>query len=438
MTTIEQTLTEYRVRTVRIGAVTTFLVLAALAPYILVPGEDDVRRGPAIALMAAGLLGAVVMAALPWRRLFARGVGMAYLYAWSILDILLITLLIAVSGESHMEVFVLYAFTTLFFAASYPVRAQVGLLSFTTGCYLAVMSFQGWPVEAPDLIARLGLLAVLTWMASFLSRELQQRIAESAEARDDADRRFEDQRRSNVRLAELDRLKSDFLSNVSHELRTPLTAIKGMGTTLEELWSELGDDDRRELLARLNANAASLQHIITTLLDFSQLEAGRLPVEWQHVDVVGLVQGLVARLDSMLHTHPIELDLPERLVVRADAVLLDRVLENLLANAVKHTPAGTPVAVRVEQEGESARMEVVDRGQGISEAELPRIAERFYRGGHPNTRRTRGTGLGLALVEEILRLHHTELAMESEVGRGSRFSFRLDIAVREDAGLPAP
>ena len=438
MTTLEKTLTEYRLRTVRIGVIATVLILAALAPYILIPGTDEIRRGPAMVVMAVGLVGALVIAALPWRRLFARGAGMAYLYAWSILDILLITFLIALSGESHMEVFLLYTFTTLFFAASYPVRAQVALLSFTAGCYLAVMGLQGWPVEAPDLIARLGLLAVLTWMASFLSRELQQRIVESAEARDDAHRRFEDQRRSNVRLAELDRLKSDFLSNVSHELRTPLTAINGMGTTLEELWNDLDDNDRRELLARLNANAASLQHIITTLLDFSQLEAGRLPVEWQHVDVVGLIHGLVGRLDNMLQTHRVEVDLPERLVVRADAILLDRVLENLLANAVKHTPAGTTVQVRVQRQDDEALIEVVDHGPGIRAAELPHIAERFYRGGDPNTRRSRGTGLGLALVQEIIRLHHSELEMESEVGRGSRFAFRLDVVVREDAGLPTP
>jgi signal transduction histidine kinase len=255
-------------------------------------------------------------------------------------------------------------------------------------------------------------------------------------------RRFEEERRANERLAELDRLKSDFLSNVSHELRTPLTAIKGMGTTLDQLWDELSDGDRRDLLGRLNSNAASLHHIITTLLDFSQLEAGRLPLEWQDVDAVGLARGLVERLRPMLESHPVEIDAPERLVVRADAVLLDRVLENLVANAVKHTPRGTPVVVAMRARPDRVRIEVTDRGPGIPEAELPHIGERFFRGGDPNTRRTRGTGLGLALVQEILRLHHTSLEVTSTVGEGSRFSFRLmpaireDPTVREDATLP--
>ncbi|MGH2684853.1 MAG: histidine kinase dimerization/phospho-acceptor domain-containing protein, partial [Actinomycetota bacterium] len=423
MTTLDRTLTEYRLRTVRIGVLATVFVLVALLAYVLFPGEDEIRQTPALILMGIGLAGAGLVAGLPWRRLFERGVGLHFMYAWSVLDIVLVTLLISTAGDSHMEMFLLYAFTTLFFAASYPIEGQVGLLVFTAACYLILMAVQGWPIEPPDLIARLGLLVILSWMASFLSRELIGGMVSSADVGEESDRRagllavvadaaravstldservlaavvqastalgfeasnlavfdrerrtyrvvhpvglpaeyasndhpiyggmpglvfdredtimlddyrghpravpslaaegfraviatpvyvqgeiaaalvggtraarqlldedleafellaalagralenaqrFETQQRTNERLAELDRMKSDFLSNVSHELRTPLTAIKGMGTTLDQLWDRIDDADRRELLSRLNANAVSLHQIITTLLD---------------------------------------------------------------------------------------------------------------------------------------------------------------------------
>ena len=593
MSTLDAALTEYRIRTVRIGAIASVLVLVALLLYVLVPGGDDVQQRTALTLMWTGLAGALVMTVLPWRRLFERGVGLQIMYAWSVINIVLVSLLVAAGGDSHLEIFFLYLFGTLF-ATSYPPRGQVLTFLFTESCYLGVMAFQGWPVEVPVLVASMGLLAVFAWMAWFLSHELMRGLQEAADARDEADRRarmlaivadtartlnaldseevlegvvegatrlgfeatnlavlepdretfraahpvglpkeyvershpsdsgmpgmvlergatvvmddyqahpraipmlaregfraviatpvwvqgeiaaalvggtredrklstedveafellaavagpalenarrFEEERRTNERLTELDRLKSDFLSNVSHELRTPLTAIKGIGTTLEQLWSQLSEDDRRDLLGRLNANAASLHHIIATLLDFSSVEAGRLPVEWQHVDAVGLARDMIDRLRHMLESHPVEIDAPERLIVRADAVLLDRVLENLVANAVLHTPSGTAVVVAMRQQNDQAIIEVADRGPGIPESELPHIGERFFRGGDPNTRKTRGTGLGLALVQEILRLHRTQLEVVSTVGEGSRFSFRLVAAVREDAAVSAP
>ncbi len=238
-------------------------------------------------------------------------------------------------------------------------------------------------------------------------------------------RRFEHQRRSMDRIAELDRMKSDFLSNISHELRTPLTVITGIGRTLEESWSRLSEDDRGDLLARMNANAATLDGIIAQLLDFGRLEAGRLEVDPLEIDLRKLVTGVADRLASLLRNHRLQIEVEDGLTARADPLLIERVVENLVTNAAKYAPPGSRVQVSALGDGPDAVIAVEDNGPGIRPEEIAHIGERFFRGGDPNTRSTRGTGLGLALVSEILDLHGTYLEVESEVGVRSRFAFRL-------------
>jgi signal transduction histidine kinase len=123
----------------------------------------------------------------------------------------------------------------------------------------------------------------------------------------------------------------------------------------------------------------------------------------------------------------------EGLVVQADPMLLDRVVENLLANAAKHTPPGTRVILSVRARGGDAVVSITDDGPGIPANELKRVGDRFYRGMNTATFRIRGLGLGLALVSEILDIHGSRLEVESEVGRGSLFRFRLPIAHRSTA-----
>jgi signal transduction histidine kinase/DNA-directed RNA polymerase specialized sigma24 family protein len=238
-------------------------------------------------------------------------------------------------------------------------------------------------------------------------------------------RRFEQQRRSMDRMAELDRMKSDFLSNISHELRTPLTVIAGVGRTLEEGSAILSEEDRRDLLARLNANAATLDRIVAELLDFGRLESGQLEIEPVDVDLRQLLEGVTDRLTTLFVDHALEVAVEDGLSVNADPLLIERVVENLLTNAAKYTPAGSHIHVSAISEGREAIVAVEDDGPGIPPDELAHIGERFFRGGHVNTRTARGTGLGLALSSEILDLHGTYLEVESTVDVGSRFSFQL-------------
>jgi signal transduction histidine kinase len=226
-------------------------------------------------------------------------------------------------------------------------------------------------------------------------------------------------------MEELDRMRGDFLSKVSHELRTPLTAISGMGLTLEQQWGDIDEDIRRELLTRLNANARTLDRIIANLLDYSRLEAGRMDVRMEPVRVEELLEQVVGRLHTLFGTHPLAVEAERGLVVNGDPLLLDRVIENLLSNAVKHTPPGTTVTLEARREAGQVTVGVADDGPGIPPEEQRRLGDRFFRGRDSTARRTRGTGLGLALVREILRLHGSELEVDSTVGRGTRFGFRL-------------
>jgi signal transduction histidine kinase/DNA-directed RNA polymerase specialized sigma24 family protein len=251
-------------------------------------------------------------------------------------------------------------------------------------------------------------------------------------------RRFDEQRQVIERLADLDRMKNDFLSTVSHELRTPLTVITGMGRTLEHQWDTIDDEIRADFLTRLNANAATLDHVIAQLLDFSKLEAGQLRPDTREVDLSRLLPEITDRLSTLLSGHHLELDVAPGLCTHADPGLIERIVENLLSNASKYTPAGSHVSVSAHDAGSHVIVAVSDDGPGIPESEVARIGERFFRGGDVHTRSTRGTGLGLAVVSEILQLHGSRLDVESRVGQGSKFSFRLANHLQVIAPMPLP
>jgi len=246
--------------------------------------------------------------------------------------------------------------------------------------------------------------------------------------------RFEQERLMVARLAELDDLKRDFIANVSHELRTPLTVIQGMGKTLAKRWDEMAEDTRAELLGRINRNAEALAATINTLLDFSQLEAGRLNTHPEPFDLGELVRRSVDRLATLFGNREVSVTVQDGLIVLADPGLIERVLDNLVSNAAKHTPETAHVTVSastLDGTGQ-ARVAVSDNGPGIAQADLDHLGERFYRGSDVVARRTRGAGLGLAFARQVVELHGEELEIESELGRGSTFSFRLPLAGEND------
>ena len=241
-------------------------------------------------------------------------------------------------------------------------------------------------------------------------------------------RTFARERAAVAELDELGRLKDDFLSNVSHELRTPITVILGGLQTLQQHEGRLPEQTRAELMRRAVANAETLQSTLGALLEFARIERGAVDVSLQRVDLATLAGNGVDRLSSVLDGHHVRVEADAPTPVLGAPGQLDRVVDNLLLNAARHTPAGTTVTVRVRAVGAMARVEVEDDGPGVAGDDVPRLTDRFFRGGPSTTRESRGLGLGLALSQRILEAHGSRVDVWSEPGQGSRFSFELPLA----------
>ena len=242
-------------------------------------------------------------------------------------------------------------------------------------------------------------------------------------------------REANRKLAELDAAKTDFFANISHEFRTPLTLMLGL---LEEELAEPASlaQPRRDRLRAAHRNSLRLLRLVNSLLDFARIEAGRAQVHFQATDLASLTAELVSHFESAVARSRLTLTidcptLPERIYV--DREMWEKIVLNLLSNALKHTFEGG-ISVHLAWLGESVRLTVQDTGVGIAPEELPRLFERFYRIKGAASRTHEGTGIGLSLVRELVRLHGGEIRVESTVGEGSRFH----VTVRSGTGhLPA-
>ena len=225
---------------------------------------------------------------------------------------------------------------------------------------------------------------------------------------------------------ETERLRSSLLSAVSHDLRTPLSVITGASSTLLESDQSLDPKVRRELAASILDESERLNRLVANLLDMTRLQAGALEVrkQWQPVEEV--IGAALARLARQLKDHPVTThvaaDLP---FVPLDDLLVQQVLVNLLENAARHTPAGTPIEISARQEGDSIVIEVADRGPGLPPGDPNRLFEKFYRAGDSKTRT--GAGLGLAICRGIVQLHGGKIQAENRPGGGAVFRFSLPL-----------
>lgn len=247
-------------------------------------------------------------------------------------------------------------------------------------------------------------------------------------------------RRVLAHLREIDRMKHDFVTTVSHELRTPLTIINGITETLVRHQSSLPEDQLGLLLGRLHTNAESLTAIVKTLLDTAAIDQGILLAHLEPFEATTVVSGAIDRLRGLFSDNHLNLMADSEVEVLGDAALIERVIDNLIVNAQRHTPAGIHVTVRVTQLGNECEVAVLDDGPGIPAEDQDRILQRFERGGSPNERPRGGLGLGLSLCAEILKLHHAELNLTSTPGR-TMFAFRLPLARHPAADaveLPPP
>lgn len=230
-------------------------------------------------------------------------------------------------------------------------------------------------------------------------------------------------------LRRLELVRRDFVANVSHELRTPLTAIQGFAETL--LAGGLDDEShRRGFVEIIHAQATRLARLTEDLLELSRLEAGRLELRLEPVDLAELLRAeavvaapLAAQrgLDFGLEEMPASLPL-----VRADPDRIRQVLRNFLDNALQYTPSGGSITIAARLQNNDVAVAVRDTGIGIADAERGRVFERFYRVDAARSHQPGGgTGLGLAIARHLIELHGGSIGVESELGAGSRFYFTL-------------
>ncbi len=235
----------------------------------------------------------------------------------------------------------------------------------------------------------------------------------------------------NARLSELDRMKDTFLSMITHELRTPMTAMIGLAENLEAgVYGPL-NETQTETLHKIIESGGRLRQLVNDLLDLSKMEAGAMRLQREPLDPRTLVEAVIYQLESLAEAGGVKLvnrvgyDLPE---VDCDGQRIEQVLTNLISNALKFTPPDGSVTISAATQNDFVVFTVTDTGCGIPPESQAHIFDKFIQL-HPNRDdRTKGTGLGLAIVRHLVELHGGSVSVESEVGQGSRFSFRLPIS----------
>jgi signal transduction histidine kinase len=229
-------------------------------------------------------------------------------------------------------------------------------------------------------------------------------------------------------MEELDRLKSEFVSTVSHELRTPLTYIHGYSELL--LGHRLKPEMVSEAAGEIHEASSRMTRLVDDLLDLSRLEAGRLRLRLTRLNLGDLLRSAAAAARFQSPDRPIELDIAPLPEITADPARLRQVVDNLLNNAQRYAPSSV-VTLRARPVEGGVRVEIADRGPGISPEDQARVFEPFYRGAKSEVSPLRGGGLGLAIVRRLVEAHGGRVGLESSLGHGSTFWFALPLEVTE-------
>ncbi|EYS94172.1 histidine kinase [Cupriavidus sp. SK-4] len=246
-----------------------------------------------------------------------------------------------------------------------------------------------------------------------------------------------------TKLENTEAMRRDFVANVSHELKTPLTVLTGFLETVRDL--PVSEDDRRRYIDMMLAQSVRMQSIVEDLLALAKLESDAQPPGNDIVPIRAMVAHLSHDAEALSQgRHQVSADIDPTVGVRGVETELLSALGNLVSNAVRYTPDGGRITMRLAWEEGHAVFSVADTGLGIAPEHIPRLTERFYRVDRSRSRDTGGTGLGLAIVKHVLSRHHADLRVTSEEGRGSVFRviFPLERSLRsaggEGADTPAP
>jgi len=232
------------------------------------------------------------------------------------------------------------------------------------------------------------------------------------------------------KLKELDRVKTDFFSLMSHELRTPLTTIKeGANLMIEGVDQGMPLERQRRLLKIINEESERLIKLVNSLLDLSKMEAGMMPFNFTNTDLAILVNQVIKEMEPLAETKKIKIstvienDIPP---VKADMEKILQALRNLVSNAIKFTHEGGEVRIKVSKKIDGVQVSVMDTGVGIPRENIQTIFDKYYQVTHGGSnKKFKGTGLGLSIVKHIIDAHGGKIWAESELGKGSTFTFVL-------------
>ena len=229
---------------------------------------------------------------------------------------------------------------------------------------------------------------------------------------------------------EASRTKSEFLSNVTHELRTPLNAIMGFSDLLQESIEDKLNDNQRKYLNNIIAGGKDLLDVINNILDVSNIEAGKTNLELEDIHLEGLIQDVMTEMSSFASKKNIALQMeldPQVKSIRVDRNKLQQILINLVSNAIKFGKEKGFVKIRSKQMHDTLHIEVIDNGIGISTEDQQRLFKPFIQLDSSSTRKYKGNGIGLYIVKQFVDLHGGNVWLESEIGKGSTFTFTISL-----------
>jgi len=303
------------------------------------------------------------------------------------------------------------------------VRSRIGELQAGFGADTNESAVEELQQQNKDLISVLAELEEKREQLERLNEELQKSNAGLNEA--------------NTKLREVAQMKEEFLALTTHDLRSPLTVISGVINFFTS--GRLGalSPEQSKMVAMMERNTGSLIELVNDLLDASKLESGTLRLDLVSTDLHILISELgenvlpIAREKALTFKESLSSELPQ---VRADRTKLRRIFVNLLSNAVKFTPRGGTVEVSAEQESDWVRVSVRDTGIGIAAEDLPRLFDKYEQARTRSSRSEKGTGLGLYITRQLVELHGGTITVESELGKGSTFSFTLPIVGNSERG----
>lgn len=397
-----------------VGLVSAFLAAVAIAIYVMEAPASDLKD--LIQFLLTSSLPSLLMGYLVFTvgRRWLHSIRYKTLLAYSlgviiaILNIYVTSTLMFVSEHDFLLLGLLLIFAGI-------LSASFGyLLAASMARSLQLLRQGARQVAGGDFSARIYLteqdeLSEVADTFNFMSNELEKSFA---------------------RQRELEQARRDLIAAVSHDLRTPLTSIQAM---VEALADDVVTDPPtvQRYYGAIRTQIDNLAGLINDLFELSQLETGQVQLLLEPVNLNDLLSDVIETMQAQAGIKGISVqgifgeDLP---LIKGELAKIQRVIYNLVQNALRHTPAGGSILLATRLAPEGVQVEVADTGEGITAEDLPHIFDQFFRGEKSRSRETGGAGLGLAIAKRIIEAHRGRIWVESQVGRGTRFSFVLPLA----------